>query len=76
MGDKASTTGWVVCVRVWGTPDEFYFAAISDPHDAEEQVRGALPSGVQAAVQATRELSKDEVANHQLEIGKIIHAPK
>ena len=73
MTDKASANGWLVCVRVWGAPDEFYFAAISDASQAEEQVRGSLPSGVQAGVQATRALTTDELAG--LDQGQITHAP-
>ena len=74
MTDKASTKGWLVCVRVWGAPDDFYFAALPDASQAEEQVRGSLPSGVQAGVQATRELTADEMAG--LDQGQITHAPK
>ncbi|MFM9848885.1 MAG: hypothetical protein ACKVP3_17175 [Hyphomicrobiaceae bacterium] len=74
MTDNAPDKGWLVCVRVWSVPDEFYFAAISDASQAEEQVRGTLPPGVQAEVQATRELTADEMAGlHQ---GQINHAPK
>jgi hypothetical protein len=74
MTDDAPDKGWLVCVRAWSVPDEFYFAAISDAIQAEEQVRGTLPSGVQAEVQATRELTADEMAG--LQQGQINHAPK
>ena len=60
-------------VRVWGAPDAFYLAAIPDASSAEEQVRGALSSGVQAEVQATRQLSKDELAG--LDHGEIALQP-
>jgi hypothetical protein len=74
MTDKASAKGWLVSVRVWGEPDEFYFAAIPDASQAEEQVRGRFPSAVQAEVQAARELTADEMA--RMDQGQITHAPK
>ena len=72
--EKASTKGWLVCVRVWGAPDDFYFAVVPDASQAEEQVRGILPSGTQAEVQTTRELTADELAG--LGQGQITHAPR
>ena len=71
MTDKASK-GWLVCVRVWGAPDEFYLVAVPDASQAAEEVRGILPSGAQAEVQTTRELTADEVAG--LDQGQITHA--
>jgi hypothetical protein len=73
MIDKTSAKGWLVCARAWSVPDVFYFAAIADASQAEEQVRGTLPSGLQADVQATRELTADEMAGlHQGQVNQVL----
>ena len=67
--------GWIVRVREWGDPDEFYVAAITNSREAEEQVREAARPGPRAQVKALRELSEEEIDFHKLEPGKIARAP-
>ena len=68
--------GWLVAVRVGGTPDEHYFAMVADKAQAEEQVRDAAQLVGQGSVAAIRPLTAEEAAKHGLLPNKIIFAPK
>jgi hypothetical protein len=68
--------GWLVAVRVCGTPDEHYFAMVAERVQAEQQVRDAAHVGGQGLVEAIRPVTADEAAKHGLLPNKVIFAPK